>query len=157
MHRAPWELACGPSLTSPKFQTAAAQDGFGVCEMMALCPGGVGGGWWPGSLYPTRGPDFRSEPRRLRASQLAGNLTGGRLMQADTLNGRLSAIFFTCLFVLKWERAEPQRREGPAEGGGGGLAGGMKCRGGFMCGAGRGPRGTRSGLHRTNLFCPPSS
>ena len=75
-------------------------------------------------------------------------------MKADMLNGPLFTIFFTCLFVLKWEQAEQQRAAAErVEEGGREVAGGVKSAGGFMCGA-NGDRVTRKACTEQISFVP---
>lgn len=124
---------------SPKLRTAATRDGLGVkrgpCVPQGRREGVAGEPPAPRELSPTLrlGVSALNPPSARLSQLLAGDLTGGRMMQADTLNGPLRAIFFTCLFALKWER----RREGPGAGGGWQVG----CRAGAGSRAGDGDRG----------------
>lgn len=72
-------------------------------------------------------------------------------MRADRLNGPLLAIFFTCLFVLKWEEKQSSRGEGRGAREGAGRW--NKIWGGSMCGTDV-DCVTRKGAQNKSLLSP---
>lgn len=138
------------------FQTVVIQDGF-----RCLCPGrwpSTTGGWeLTGSCL--------AKPTEVRAGFLAWTQTFERLIAPRGPDRQLYyeswhaewAAFTDILYLsLCVKVGESQVAEERVEEGGRELAGGIKSRAGFMHGA-RCRLRNKKGLHRTNLFCSPSS